>query len=201
MGDARNGRVPIAVPTLVYLYGPPAAGKLTIAEALAEQSGFRLFHNHLTVNAVRAVFDFGSPPFIELVQRMRLDVFATAMRSDVDVIFTNTSAWGGDDARARFAAFASEVDDVVRGAGGTTCFVQVTAPEDVLVSRVALEWRHAHGKLTDATRLRSLLADLDSSPLHLDDLSVDTSVTDAQDAASRILGFVQKATKASLKSD
>ena len=190
-----------SVPTLVYLYGPPAAGKLTIAEALAARSGYRLFHNHLSVNAVRAVFDFGSPPFVEVVQRIRLDVFATAMRSGVDVIFTNNSAWGGDDARARFAAFAHEVEEVVRGAGGTTCFVRVTAPDDVLVARLAAPSRHAHGKLTDATRLRQLLAELDASPLHAEDLLIDSSVTRPDDAATRILDFVQIGTKASLKSD
>jgi hypothetical protein len=64
--------------TLVYLYGPPASGKLTVAERLAEQSGYRLFHNHLTVNAIRPVLDFGSEPFVEVLHRLRLDVFAAA---------------------------------------------------------------------------------------------------------------------------
>lgn len=48
--------------TLVYLYGPPASGKLTIAGPLSELTGMPLFHNHLTVNALRPVFAFGSPP-------------------------------------------------------------------------------------------------------------------------------------------
>jgi hypothetical protein len=36
--------------TLVYIYGPPASGKLTIAGRLSELTGIPLFHNHLTVN-------------------------------------------------------------------------------------------------------------------------------------------------------
>ncbi len=39
--------------TLVYLYGPPAVGKLTVATELQRLTGFRLFHNHLTVDALR----------------------------------------------------------------------------------------------------------------------------------------------------
>ena len=31
-------------PVLVYIYGPPAAGKLTVARRLAELSGLPLFH-------------------------------------------------------------------------------------------------------------------------------------------------------------
>jgi hypothetical protein len=65
---------------LLYLYGPPAVGKLTIATRVAERTGLRLFHNHLTVNAVRPVLDFDAPGFGDLVQRIRLDVFETAMR-------------------------------------------------------------------------------------------------------------------------
>jgi hypothetical protein len=44
-----------AKPTLLYTYGPPASGKLTVATALAELTGFSLFHNHLSVDAVSCV--------------------------------------------------------------------------------------------------------------------------------------------------
>ena len=53
--------------TLVYLDGPPAAGKLTVATALAERTGYRLFHNHLTVDALAPVFGFGTPAFERLL--------------------------------------------------------------------------------------------------------------------------------------
>lgn len=45
---------------VVLLYGPPAAGKLTVAEELEKLTGFKLFHNHLTVNPVHALSEFGS---------------------------------------------------------------------------------------------------------------------------------------------
>jgi chloramphenicol 3-O-phosphotransferase len=176
------------VATLVYLYGPPASGKLTVATALAARTGFRLFHNHLTVNAVRSVFDFGSPAFSSVLHRMRLDVFSTAMQAGVDVIFTNNSAWSGVDPRDRFTAFVDEVERAVSagGGGGVVRFVQVTAPDDVLAARVDAASRRDHGKLTDPVRLRELLASLDRTPLHADDLLVDTSVLSPEDAAERI---------------
>jgi hypothetical protein len=49
---------------LIFLHGPAAVGKLTVARELAHLTGFGLFHNHLTVDALTAVFDFGTEPFI-----------------------------------------------------------------------------------------------------------------------------------------
>jgi len=174
------------MPTLVYLYGPPAAGKLTIAERLVELTGSRLFHNHLTVNAIAPVFAFASPPFTEVLRRLRLDMFATAARAGVDLIFTNNSAWGGRDGRTRFAEFAEEAARTVEENGGRTLFVQVIAPAIVLENRIADDSRRSHDKLVDVQRLRELLATHDPSPLHLGDLTINSCDLTPEEAAGRI---------------
>ena len=48
---------------LVFIYGPPGVGKLTVAKELAGLTGYKLFHNHLSIDWVLPVFDFGSDPF------------------------------------------------------------------------------------------------------------------------------------------
>ncbi|HEY8544199.1 MAG TPA: hypothetical protein VIL36_04095, partial [Acidimicrobiales bacterium] len=156
----------------------------------------RLFHNHLTVDAVAPVFGFGTPPFSEVLHRLRLDVFATAAREDVDVVFTNNSAWAGPDGRARFEAFADRAAAAVHAEGGRTVFVRVTAPDAVLAARLADEGRRARGKLVDVARLRELLATHDPSPLHPGDLTVDSAALDPDEAAARIAA-VLAATRAS----
>lgn len=171
---------------LVYLYGPPAVGKLTVAKQLQERTGIRLFHNHLTVDALVSVFDFGSPPFSELLHRVRLDVFATAARTGVDVLFTNNSAWAVDDGRAKFAAFAGTVRRTVEDSGGVVHFVRLVAPLNVLLERVANESRRAHGKLLDPARLEQILEVHDDRSLHDDDLVIDTSADDPIAAAAQI---------------
>ena len=66
-----------------------------------------------------------------------------AARNDVDLIFTNNSAWSGLNPRSRFAAFADESARIVEENGGTTQFVQVIAPQSVLESRLADDSRRA----------------------------------------------------------
>src|SRR5262245_4574448 len=115
---------------LVFLYGPPAAGKLTIGRELAALTGYRLFHNHLTVDLARELFDFGSEQFQRLVDDLRLRVFAAAAQSDIPgLIFT--FVYGGPDEN-----FIRQTMRVMVAAGAEVCFVQVVCPPEELLNRV-----------------------------------------------------------------
>jgi hypothetical protein len=179
-----------AKPVLVYLYGPPASGKLTVAEQLAELSGYPLFHNHLTVNALRPVFGFGTELFIQTLHKIRLEVFRAAASGGISMIFTNNSAWQGPDGRARFADFARRARLTVEAAGGRVQFARVTAPLPVLLERVGSASRQAHGKLLDPGKLRELVSTDDQASLHAEDLVIDTSQLSPWQAAQVILKAV-----------
>ena len=74
---------------LLIIYGPPGAGKLTLARELQTATSFKLFDNHVSIDCVRSVFEFGTEPFGRLVGRIRLDVLAEAARQRIaGVIFT-----------------------------------------------------------------------------------------------------------------
>ena len=190
--DSPGAELPPA--TLIYIYGPPASGKLTVAERLSELTGFPLFHNHLTVNAVRPVFAFGSPPFTEAVQAMRRGVFGAAARAGISLIYTNNSAWSGPNPRARFEEAGEAARVIMAGHGGRTVFVRLTAAASALEERVANESRQAHQKLVDVARLRELLADFDASPLHADDLAIDTGRTSPDESARMIAAALGQVT-------
>ena len=71
------------------MYGMPATGKLTVAQELARITGYKLFHNHLVVDLLLSVFEFGSTPFVEMREQIWLSVFAHAGRSGMEgLIFT-----------------------------------------------------------------------------------------------------------------
>lgn len=45
---------------LLFIYGSSAVGKLTTADEIAKLiTGSKVFHNHLTIDAVKPVFEFG----------------------------------------------------------------------------------------------------------------------------------------------
>ena len=75
---------------LIFIYGLPATGKLTVAQHLAAMTGFKVFHNHLVVDLLLSVFDFGSPEFVHLREEIWLSVFeqASPQRAAVGMIFT-----------------------------------------------------------------------------------------------------------------
>ena len=73
---------------LLIIYGAPAAGKLTIATEVARRTGFKLFHNHVSIDCVKPVFDFGTPPFLRMIETIRFAMIAEATREGIDLIQT-----------------------------------------------------------------------------------------------------------------
>ena len=168
---------------LLFLYGPPAVGKLSVAREVAALTGFKLFHNHLTVDLVASVFPFGSEPFGRLVQSMRRTLIAEAAVQDVDLIFTFVYAAGEDD------IVVEELISPVKACGGAVLFVQLRCNRDELLARVQRDSRREHGKLTDPTRLAELLDryQLDQPVPFGDSLCLDTGHLTAAEAAARIV--------------
>lgn len=68
---------------LIILYGPPASGKLTIAQMLAEKTGYKLFHNHLTVDLLKNFIEFGTPDFLQINQKMKLDILEACAKQNI----------------------------------------------------------------------------------------------------------------------
>lgn len=86
---------------LVFIYGPPASGKLTVAKELAKLTGFRLFHNHISIKLVQSLFEFGSKPFWRLTDKYRREMIEEATKEGVDTIFTFVYGKKADDAFVR----------------------------------------------------------------------------------------------------
>lgn len=138
--------------TLIVLYGPPAVGKLTVARRLAERTGFRLFHNHLTVDLALSLFDFGTPGFVALRASVWREAFAAAFAAKIDgLIFTFNPEPSVDP------GFIPGLVDQARRAGGRTLLVELTAPAEALKARIGAESRRDTGKLTDPVLFADLL--------------------------------------------
>ncbi len=136
---------------LIFLHGMPGVGKLTVGQELAGLTGYKLFHNHLTVDLVESVFEFGTTPFIELRERIWLDVFAEAASSDVNgIIFTFAF-----EPTVR-EGFVESVRTTVESRGGEVIFVKLICSPEELEKRVTSDSRSQYGKLTSLEQFREL---------------------------------------------
>ncbi|MDO8609705.1 MAG: AAA family ATPase [bacterium] len=137
---------------LIFIYGPPAVGKLTVAKILAEKTKFKLFHNHLTVDLVESIFTWGSPPFEYLNNQFRFEIFQKSVEEDINgIIFTYVYSHPED------LNFVNKVQKVIESLGGSVQFVQLIADKVELSKRVVHENRKEFNKVSSKEKLNGML--------------------------------------------
>ena len=168
---------------LIFLHGMPGVGKLTVASELANLTGFRLFHNHLTVDLVSSLFEFGSQPFVELRERIWLDAFAKACDAKLKgLIFTFAFEKTVRD------EFVPNVVKLVESKGGEIVFVNLYCDSGELERRLTDPARERFGKLTSLELFRELNNNgtFDTRRNIPNRLTVDTTSITPADVAKRI---------------
>lgn len=159
---------------MIIIYGPPASGKLTIATKLAKKTSYILFHNHLTRDLVYDLYPDDLKNDVkrhyDLVNRLRCEIFKYCSQHETNLIFT-------------FVYQAPEKDEIIKEL--ISCidkdkdkimFVELVAPHEVLLDRVANESRKNHYKLIDRELYDIFLKTRNYASLPYDGiLKVDTS--------------------------
>jgi hypothetical protein len=169
---------------LLWIYGLPATGKHTVAQHLAALTGYKLFHNHLAVDLLLSVFDFGSEPFVELREEIWLSVFERAARSDLPgLIFTFAPE------RTVRASFIPAALDILARNSATVDFIELQCPLLELKSRLDNPSRQNFKKLTSAALFDQLHADgvFDASHMPTPRLTLDTSLHSPAATAAQIV--------------
>ena len=109
---------------LLILFGPPAVGKMTIGKEIAERTGLKLFHNHMTIELVIQFFDFGTPQFQRLVDTYRRLMMEEVAQSDLPgLIFT--FVWALD--HKTDDDFLAQMADIFRAHGGEIFYAELYA--------------------------------------------------------------------------
>ncbi len=144
--------------TFVLIYGPPAVGKLTVATELAELTGFKVFHNHVSADIAEAIFSRNGSSFGHVVKGINQVVFQEAARGEIDLIFTFVYAHPQDEPELRWL-----LDIFGDGAakGARILLVQLTCEREVLEVRLGEASRRAYGKIKDVATLEYLLETYD----------------------------------------
>ena len=169
--------------SLIFIYGPPASGKLTIAKELSKETNFKLFHNHLSVDLLKNIFEFGSPEYRELIYEIRLKVIERAIKNNIDLIFTYFYTFPEDN------SFIDLLLKTIEPYGVTPFFVQLRCSQDVLLKRVESSDRGNFQKLQDKSILKELLVKYDcATPIpFVKNISIDNTHLSPEQVVKQIL--------------
>lgn len=171
---------------IIFIYGQAAAGKLTVGRELAALTGLPLFHNHLVVDAVGAVFAFGTEPFIRLRERFWLQTFEEAARLGQSLIFTFAPEPTVD------GGFPDRVRATIEPFGGSVLYIALEVTPEEQDRRIADAGRSEFGKLRSVELLRGLRDGFAGSMAAMPtaDLSINTGTCAPRGAAERIAAML-----------
>ena len=167
---------------LIIIHGPPAAGKLTIGAEIARRTGFKLFHNHISIDYVKSVFDFGTPAFWRVVGNVRYGLIAEAAREDISLVHTFCYEFGADD--EHFAGLIASAEDF----GGEVHIVLLTCEDEERRRRIGNESRVRIGKLTNPESVgRTDAPEMNTPYPGRETLVIDTTSADPEAVANQII--------------
>jgi cytidylate kinase len=182
------------MPNLVVIFGPPASGKATIRHILAQQLGYKFFHNHLTANPVAALFGWATPQFGRVVDRVREMLFREAATDPSIPGIVFTFVWGIDlPEDAEFMEMTSRLFEVN---GGRVYFVELLASLEARIDREGTPFRAslkpnqedvAAARARQVQFARRYKMNTDGKlPLAYPHLIIDTEATSPSEASEKI---------------
>src|SRR5947209_1453906 len=119
------------VTQIIFLYGRPGVGKLTVGEHLTSETGYNLLHNHAVVDLATSLFPFGTPAFIALREILWHTCVDAALRAKIGgVIMTFAPEATVTD------NFIPSLQKRVTSAGGTLHLIELKCSSEELEKRI-----------------------------------------------------------------
>lgn len=127
--------------TLVIIIGPHAVGKMTVGQELEKITGLKLFHNHISIELARKLFQFSSPEYKILNQTIRQTVFELFAKGDfAGLIFTYMCDF---DVQSEFD-YLNNLINLFKANGAKCHVVELCADYDERIERNKSENRLYH---------------------------------------------------------
>ena len=108
---------------LIVVTGPQAVGKMTVAEKIKEKIGYSLMVNHDSIEVSDKIFERGSDAQKELNKIIRAAAFETAVKYNIDMIFTFVTAFDSPED----IEYLNNLRSMFEATGGQFYFVELEA--------------------------------------------------------------------------
>lgn len=140
---------------LLFLIGNSAVGKMTVGQALAKITDFRLFHNHMTIEPVLDIFGTFHIPAILKMRDVVFEEFATTDHYGL----IHTIMWAFDSQEDW--DYVAHCAEIFQRHGGEIYYVELVAPQEIRLQRNSTENRlkHKASKRNLETSAARLLSD------------------------------------------
>ena len=122
---------------LIIVCGPHAVGKMTVAESLRDKLKYNMMMNHDSIEVSDRIFGFATPAQKEFNALFREKAFETAVKHDVDLIFTYVCAFESPEERAYLTSLA----EMFTASGGSFYFIELSAALETRLERNATPHR------------------------------------------------------------
>lgn len=179
---------------LIVICGPQAVGKMTVAESLRDKVKYNFMMNHDSIEMSDKIFGFGTPAQKEFNAAFREKAFETAVKHNVDMIFTYVCAFDVPAEREYLTGLAA----MFEAAGGAFYFVELSADLETRlernttphrmerkVSKRDVEWSRSN-LLRDAQRHR--LNSDDGETWFANHIKIDNTDLEPDEVADMIIG-------------
>ncbi len=175
------------------LYGPMAAGKLTIAKLLSERLDYRLSHNHLINDLAWSIYERDTLAGNEFIEELRLRFYEEVAKSGVNMVTTHAyandyvSMTGQTDPE-----YMKQLETIFEKYETTYYFIQLKASGDKLLERLDNPSRIEFKKLTDKKIMSDYLenSDFDTPAPVKNNIVVDNSNLTPQETLKKIVDLL-----------
>ena len=150
---------------LVILYGPPAAGKLTVAKELAAIADVKIFDNHQVIDIIEPIVTRKYSDFAKLIYDTQRSIIEAAIKANqVNVAITFPYAANLE----RDVDFITKLVSFTREQGSKAYPIFLKCDTETLMKRALEPSRKAYGKITTTEIMTQMVEKYDfDTPLNI----------------------------------
>ncbi|MFW9852990.1 MAG: AAA family ATPase [Candidatus Thorarchaeota archaeon] len=116
----------------IIIFGPPAVGKMSVGRELAEITGYKLLHGHMTIELILEFFEYGTPKFKVLNSEFRRRIMEEVATSDLPGLIY-TYVWGFNLESEK--KYIERISEIFTKEGGEVYFVELYCELDERLRR------------------------------------------------------------------